>query len=73
MVEKNGNERINQYLLRRVKLKMRYECPRCGCKKNPKVVKYFPPKVVQCTKCFHEGSENEFIIDDISYNTAIYH
>ncbi len=43
---------------------MRYQCPRCGCMKKPKIVQYYPPIIVECIECKKKGSEKEFIKED---------
>jgi hypothetical protein len=41
--------------------RMRYECPKCGSMKKPKVVNYFPPVIVLCVDCNYKSIEANFI------------
>ncbi len=43
---------------------MRYECPNCGSIKKPKVISYFPPKIVKCLDCNKKNLEKEFFKKD---------
>ncbi len=44
--------------------RMRYECPKCGSMKKPKIIIYFPPIIVQCLACTHKDVEAHFIKKD---------
>lgn len=55
-----------------VQKRVYYECPECGSKKKPKVVKYYP-LVVGCKDCYTEGKEAEFIREEGPHLTPIQH
>jgi len=53
---------------------MYYECPACGSKKKPRIVKYYP-LVVGCREltCNKEGKEEEFIREEGPHFTPVPH
>ena len=51
--------------------RMRYECPKCGSMKKPKVVNYFPPVIVLCVDCAHKDVEAHFIKKDETHFTPL--
>ena len=52
---------------------MRYQCPECGCMKKPKILKYYPPIIVQCLDCKKEGYEKDFIKEDQARDAPVHY
>ncbi len=50
---------------------MKYECPKCGSMKKPKIVNYFPPIIVQCLDCNHKSIEAQFIQKENNNSTPL--
>ncbi len=50
---------------------MYYKCPMCTSLRKPKVIRYFPPKIVKCLDCGHEDKESKFIREEQSHKSLI--
>ena len=49
---------------KKVRNKMRYECPHCKSMRKPRIINYFPPVTEKCVDCRKEGLEKKFIQEE---------
>lgn len=47
---------------------MHYKCPGCTSMRMPKIIQYFPPKIVKCLDCGYQDKESKFIIEKSPQN-----